>query len=115
VTPTVTSTESNPSRFAVSALLVKTETLSETVIFEGVADDECQSSVPDHQDGFCSDANHKNWLDLPMLVRLDSLHLLTEWQFHNPLRLRSIVKDDDETAKWVSALVFSYLFVCLDS
>jgi hypothetical protein len=44
----------------------------------------------------------KNWLDLPMLVKLDSMHLLTEWQFQNSQRLRTIMKNDDETALWVS-------------
>jgi hypothetical protein len=46
----------------------------------------------------------KDWLGLPMLTKLDSLHLLTEWQFHNVNRLRSIMKDDDETAQWARAL-----------
>lgn len=44
----------------------------------------------------------KNWLDLPMLEKLDSMHLVTEWQFHNPLRVRTLMKDDDEGASWVS-------------
>jgi hypothetical protein len=43
-----------------------------------------------------------DWLDLPMLRKLDSLHDLIEWQFHNPMRLRAIMKDDDEAAHWVS-------------
>ncbi|KAH9997882.1 P-loop containing nucleoside triphosphate hydrolase protein [Russula vinacea] len=42
----------------------------------------------------------KDWLTLPMLTKLDSLHLLTEWQFHNVNRLRTSMKDDDETAQW---------------
>ncbi|OCH94876.1 hypothetical protein OBBRIDRAFT_884431 [Obba rivulosa] len=42
----------------------------------------------------------KDWLELPMLEKLDSLHLLTEWQFQNPIRLRQIMKDDDEGAHW---------------
>ncbi|KAI0353807.1 hypothetical protein OH77DRAFT_1427123 [Trametes cingulata] len=42
----------------------------------------------------------KDWLDLPMLAKLDSLHLLTDWQFHNPHRVRQIMKDDDEAANW---------------
>lgn len=46
----------------------------------------------------------KDWLDLPMLVKLDSMHLLTEWQFQNPIRLRTIMKSDDETATWVRPL-----------
>jgi hypothetical protein len=44
----------------------------------------------------------KNWLELPMLVKLDSMHLLTEWQCQNPQRLRTIMKNDDEVALWVS-------------
>jgi hypothetical protein len=44
----------------------------------------------------------KDWLDLPMLTKLDSMHLLAEWQFQNPTRLRTIMKDDDEGAQWVS-------------
>jgi hypothetical protein len=42
----------------------------------------------------------KDWLTLPMLTKLDSLYLLTEWQFHNVNRLRTIMKDDDEIAQW---------------
>lgn len=45
----------------------------------------------------------KNWLDLPMLEKLDSMHLLTEWQFHNPTRVRTMMKTDDEMATWVSS------------
>lgn len=44
----------------------------------------------------------KDWLELPMLTKLDSLHLLSEWQFQNPNRIRTIMKDDDETAQWAS-------------
>lgn len=43
----------------------------------------------------------KNWLDLPMLTKLDSMHILTEWQFQNPTRLRTLMRTDDETATWV--------------
>ncbi|KAL0954712.1 hypothetical protein HGRIS_003666 [Hohenbuehelia grisea] len=42
----------------------------------------------------------KDWLELPMLTKLGSLHLLTEWQFHNPTRLRTLMKSDDENAEW---------------
>ncbi|KAF8274826.1 hypothetical protein EI94DRAFT_1768633 [Lactarius quietus] len=47
-----------------------------------------------------SQEESKDWLTLPMLTKLDSLHLLTEWQFHNVNRFRAIMKDDDETAQW---------------
>lgn len=46
------------------------------------------------------DEESKDWLSLPLLTKLDSLHLLTEWQFHKVHRLRTIMKDDDETAQW---------------
>ncbi|KAK7454556.1 hypothetical protein VKT23_011309 [Stygiomarasmius scandens] len=42
----------------------------------------------------------KDWLTLSMLEKLDSLHLLTEWQFQNPTRLRHLMKTDDEQASW---------------
>ena len=42
----------------------------------------------------------KDWLTLPMLTKLDTLHLLTEWQFHNVNRIRTIMKSDDEMAQW---------------
>ncbi|KAJ7219982.1 hypothetical protein GGX14DRAFT_432652 [Mycena pura] len=42
----------------------------------------------------------KDWLDLPMLAKLDSMHLLAEWQFQNPTRLRTLMKTDDEDATW---------------
>ncbi|KAJ7052485.1 hypothetical protein C8F01DRAFT_1065667 [Mycena amicta] len=42
----------------------------------------------------------KNWLDLPMLTKLDSMHQVAEWQFQNPTRLRTLMKSDDEDATW---------------
>ena len=44
----------------------------------------------------------KDWHDLSMLTKLDSMNHLVEWMFHNPHRIRSIMRDDDETAQWVS-------------
>lgn len=43
----------------------------------------------------------KDWRDLPMLTKLTSLHSLAEWQFHNPTRLRTLMRNDDDTATWV--------------
>lgn len=43
----------------------------------------------------------KDWLELPMMEKLDSLHLVIEWQFQNPYRLRQLMKDDDDGANWV--------------
>jgi hypothetical protein len=50
--------------------------------------------------------DRKDWLDLPMLVKLDSMHAFVEWQFQNPMRLRTIMKNDDEVAEWVSSLPY---------
>ncbi|KIK94218.1 hypothetical protein PAXRUDRAFT_143337 [Paxillus rubicundulus Ve08.2h10] len=41
-----------------------------------------------------------NWLDLPMLTKLESLHTLVEWQFQHPHRLRQQMKSEDEQATW---------------
>ncbi|KAL1701719.1 hypothetical protein EV121DRAFT_262846 [Schizophyllum commune] len=42
----------------------------------------------------------KDWLQLPMLEKLDCIHLLTEWQFQNPSRLRQLMKSDGDHAEW---------------
>lgn len=42
-----------------------------------------------------------NWLQLPMLSKLESMHTLIEWQFQHPMKLRNIMKSDDELALWV--------------
>ncbi|CCM04690.1 uncharacterized protein FIBRA_06876 [Fibroporia radiculosa] len=57
-----------------------------------------EATVEPQQDDDVEDS--KDWTDLPMLIKLDSLHLLVEWQFQNPHRLRTIMKDDDEGAQW---------------
>ena len=57
----------------------------------------------------------KDWLTLPMLTKLDSLHLLTEWQFHNVNRLRTIMKDDDETAQWARTRPLYFFPVLTDA
>jgi hypothetical protein len=43
----------------------------------------------------------KDWLDLPMLVKLDSMHSVIEWQFQNPMRLRTLMRSDNDDATWV--------------
>lgn len=45
-----------------------------------------------------------DWFDLPMLSKLESMYNLAEWQFQNPMRLRTIMKTDDEAALWVRFL-----------
>lgn len=49
----------------------------------------------------------RDWLDLTMMEKLSSMHLVVEWQFQNPTRLRNIMKDDDEDAFWVCAIHLS--------
>ncbi|EJD49591.1 hypothetical protein AURDEDRAFT_161150 [Auricularia subglabra TFB-10046 SS5] len=41
-----------------------------------------------------------DWFTFPMETKLDSLHALCEWFFHNPNRIRLAMKDDDEYAQW---------------
>lgn len=60
--------------------------------------DEAPEPVPDQES--------RDWTELSMLEKLDSLHLLMEWQFQNPYRLRQIMKSDDELASWVSTLQY---------
>ena len=62
----------------------------------------CTAATPQPE----SQEESKDWLTLPMLTKLDSLHLLTEWQFHNTNRFRTIMKDDDETAQWARMFPF---------
>ncbi|TFK47754.1 hypothetical protein OE88DRAFT_1738283 [Heliocybe sulcata] len=43
----------------------------------------------------------KDWLDLPMLEKLDSMQTIAEWHFDWPqLRIRKVMRDDDEGANW---------------
>lgn len=56
----------------------------------------------------------KDWLDLPMLAKLESMHLLTEWQFQNPTRLRSIMKSDGDGAEWVGDFSFTEVLYLAD-
>ena len=64
-----------------------------------------------------SEVESRNWLDLPMLEKLDSLHLVTEWQFQNPHRLRSLMRDDGDHGLWVSSVAFMTrpVFIYVDS
>lgn len=43
----------------------------------------------------------RDWFELPMLTKLDSMHLLAEWQFQNPMRLRTLMRSDNDDATWV--------------
>ena len=52
----------------------------------------------------------RNWMDLSMLEKLDTLHIVTEWQFQNPHRFRSLMKDDGDHGLWVSQ-VLSFFYV----
>jgi hypothetical protein len=55
-----------------------------------------------------SDSRPSDWLELPMIEKLDTLHLLTEWQFHNDKRFKQIMKDDGDDASWVSSSFTSH-------
>lgn len=48
-----------------------------------------------------------DWFSLPMVIKLESMHTLVEWQFQNVTRLRTIMKSDDEFASWVGHLTSS--------
>ncbi|KAM6504385.1 hypothetical protein JOM56_001328 [Amanita muscaria] len=54
-----------------------------------------------HDDASSTTSNEFNdWDRLSMLQKLDSIQLLTEWQFQNPSRLRTLMKCEDEGASW---------------
>jgi hypothetical protein len=59
-------------------------------------------------------AETKDWNSLSMLEKLDSMHLLTEWLFHNPARVRVLMKSDDEAAEWASIISCLTLMVLSD-
>ena len=59
---------------------------------------------PDEQD------RSKDWLDLPMLAKLDSIHLVAEWQFQNPMRLRTLMRSDNDDATWVRLASVTVLY-----
>lgn len=65
-----------------------------------VQDDAITSSAEPLQES--KQLQQMDWLDLPTVKKLDSLHALVEWQFQNPNRLRTQMKDDDEDAQWVT-------------
>jgi hypothetical protein len=52
----------------------------------------------------------RDWLELPMLTKLDSMHSVSEWQFQNPTRLRTLMRSDNDDATWVR---FALLKPCL--
>lgn len=53
-------------------------------------------------------ASSKDWLLLPTLQKLDSLHTVSEWHFHNPMRLRTLMKSNDDNADWVRSTPTAY-------
>lgn len=53
----------------------------------------------------------KDWSELTMLEKLESLHTLAEWHFMNPTRLRLLMRSDDEYANWVYSFL-SYKTPC---
>ncbi|KAF7312177.1 DALR-1 domain-containing protein [Mycena indigotica] len=61
-----------------------------------------------------SEPETKDWLDLPMNTKLDSMHCVAEWQFNNPTKLRTLMKSDDEEATWVH-LIFGEFGLTIDN
>lgn len=62
-----------------------------------------ETQAPSDQPGVEDQDESKNWLELPMLAKLESMHILTEWQFQNPTRLRTLMRSDDDAATWVGS------------
>ena len=81
----------------------------------GRSDDRCVKLVLHHQISDENDSEKSendtsiNWLHLPMLSKLESMHTLIEWQFQHPTRLRNIMKSDDESAQWVRPIPLFHL------
>jgi hypothetical protein len=73
---------------------------------DGTEREDTQGLLDQPQNG--DQEESKDWLELPMLTKLDSMHLLTEWQFQNPTRLRTLMRADDDTATWVRPNPFLY-------
>ncbi|TDL14421.1 hypothetical protein BD410DRAFT_797206 [Rickenella mellea] len=69
---------------------VKEEPQSNGVDDETLADHEDRGAIPPQKD----------WVELSMLEKLESLHTLMEWHFQTPTRLRSMMRSDDEQATW---------------
>ena len=46
----------------------------------------------------------RDWADLSMMEKLECMHTVMEWHFQNPLRLRTLMRSDDEYASWVRLL-----------
>lgn len=49
----------------------------------------------------------RNWTELTMLEKLNSIHTVIEWHFQAPMRLRTIMRSDDDNASWV-CLPYNY-------
>ncbi|KAH8831589.1 hypothetical protein DL96DRAFT_1778640 [Flagelloscypha sp. PMI_526] len=58
------------------------------------------NSAPKHEDEEMEVEESKDWFDLDMPAKLDSLHLLTEWQFHNATKLRQMMHAGDGELDW---------------
>ncbi|KAK0480265.1 hypothetical protein IW261DRAFT_1477011 [Armillaria novae-zelandiae] len=84
---------------------VKNETPATSVPPEEIRSDAGQneetlkSETPALQE-LAQEEESRDWLELSMLEKLDSMHLLMEWQFQNATRLRTLMKSDDDLANW---------------
>ncbi|KAI0683392.1 hypothetical protein BC835DRAFT_1296068 [Cytidiella melzeri] len=70
----------------------------------GEVEEEKVADVEEHQGEpqvkLESPSESKDWAQLTMKDRLEALHMLTEWQFDNPHRLRQQMKDDGDAGHW---------------
>lgn len=63
-----------------------------------------QRVLTDEQIAELDKQESRDWFDLSMLEKLDCMHLLTEWLFQIPNRVRSAMRSDDDNAEWVRVL-----------
>ena len=75
---------------------------------EAVKSETADLEEPKSEDAPVDEAS-RDWFDLSMLEKLDSLHLLTEWQFNNPHRVRTTMRSDGDYAEWVRTVTRSVL------
>lgn len=80
-----------------------------TPLNEGPSDERrvlADNSVKEEDEEVAQKAQNpvNDWSTLSMLEKLDSIHTVIEWHFQSPLRLRSVMRSDDETASWVRVL-----------
>ncbi|KAI0747333.1 hypothetical protein BC629DRAFT_1739948 [Irpex lacteus] len=64
------------------------------------AEDSVKAEPKELQNDTQTLAPSREWAELDMKEKLEALHMLTEWQFDNPHRLRQQMKDDGDHGLW---------------